>query len=129
LNYHKNGEVPQAGEVFVFGSNLAGVHGAGAALEAMKNFGAKWKYPIGLVGQSYAIPTKDLDIITLDIAVVKSFIEDFVVFTKRTPNVHYFVTAVGCGLAGFKDSEIAPLFKGCSNLCSFPDTWKPYLED
>lgn len=126
MKFHRDGIQPRSDEVFVFGSNLAGVHGAGAAKQALK-YGAKWGRGIGLVGMTYAIPTKDHDIRTLQVDTIKPYIDRFVKFTNTYPDANFFVTRVGCGLAGYKDAEIAPLFRGCSSNCSFPEQWEAYL--
>lgn len=127
MKFHKDGTVPKDGEVFVFGSNLAGIHGAGAALEAKKNFGAKQGQGRGYWGNSYAIPTKDVKINTLAKGDIKGYINDFISFAGYAPNLEFWVTAVGCGLAGYKDADIAPYFKGAPNNCNFPLKWKKYL--
>jgi hypothetical protein len=124
--YHKDGTLPENGEVFVFGSNLSGIHGAGAAKIARDQFGAKWGYGIGMMGMSWAIPTKDIKIYTLPLKQIYDYVLTFVNYTQHT-DINFFVTRVGCGLAGYSDSEIAPMFKGANN-CSFAESWKPYLE-
>ena len=126
MKYHKDGTQPEPNEIFVFGSNLAGIHGAGAAKAALR-YGARHGHGIGLVGQSYAIPTKDVDIKTLPIDNIKPYIERFKKVTLQYPQAKFFVTRVGCGLAGYKDSQIAPLFKGCGSNCSFPEQWEYYI--
>ena len=126
MKFHKDGIQPGANQVFVFGSNLAGIHGAGAAKAALR-YGARHGHGVGLVGMSYAIPTKDFDIQTLSIDNIKPYIERFKKMTLEYPQVQFFVTRVGCGLAGYKDAQIAPLFKGCGPNCSFPRDWEAYL--
>jgi hypothetical protein len=128
MRYHKDGTQPQNDEVFVFGSNLAGIHGAGAAKQAVK-YGARYGVGVGMSRRTYAIPTKDYDIKTLPVDQIKPYIERFVKFTNEHAGVKFFITRVGCGLAGHKDSEIAPLFRGCSANCSFPEQWEIYLKD
>ena len=129
--YHKDGTLPQNGEIFVFGSNLAGIHGAGAAKVAASRFGAQFGDGIGWMRdfQSYAIPTKGylFDVLPLDI--IEKDIKQFVRLTKDefVINRGYFVTRVGCGLAGYKDEQIAPLFRGAKN-CSFAEEWRQYLD-
>ncbi len=93
------------GEIFVFGSNLAGAHGGGAAYIAYKKFGAVWGEGIGLQGQSYAIPTMQGGVET-----IKPYTDEFIDFAKNNPEYKFLVTRIGCGIAGFKDEEIAPLF-------------------
>lgn len=92
-------------EVFVFGSNLAGHHGGGAARAALHKFGAVWGQGVGLQGQSYAIPTMQGGVET-----IKPYVDEFIGFAKARPELKFYVTRIGCGIAGFKDEEIAPLF-------------------
>lgn len=96
-------------EIFVFGSNLSGLHGGGAAKLAMK-FGAIWGQGIGLNGQTYAIPTMQGGVNT-----IKPYVDDFLLFTKAHPELKFLVTEIGCGIAGFTVKEIAPLFKTSIN--------------
>jgi len=98
-------------EVFVFGSNLEGMHGGGAALTAYKKFGAVWGQGTGLQGQSYAIPTMQGGVET-----IKPYVDEFIQFAKEHPNLKFLVTPIGCGIAGFKPSQIAPLFKEAKNI-------------
>lgn len=123
-SFHVDGSVPeQAGTVFVFGSNLAGRHGLGAALLARQRFGAKPGASEGLQGSSYAIPTKDarLRVLTLDVIAVS--VGRFVVFAEAHPELGFFVTRVGCGLAGYRDDQIAPMFEPAPANCSFAESW------
>ncbi len=92
-------------EIFVFGSNLAGYHGGGAARLAYERFGAVWGQGTGLQGQSYAIPTMQGGVET-----IKPYVDEFIEFAKEHPELDFLVTRIGCGIAGFKDEEIAPLF-------------------
>lgn len=107
-------------EVFVFGSNLAGIHGAGAAHLA-KKWGAHDGRGIGLSGQTYAIPTKDHAIQSLTPPDIRCHIEDFHEFAEANPQLDFLVTKIGCGLAGFAPQQIAPLFHpnflGLANVC------------
>ena len=98
-------------EVFVFGSNLEGIHGGGAALTAYKKFGAIWGQGTGLQGQSYAIPTMQGGVET-----IKPYVDEFIQFAKEHPNLKFLVTPIGCGIAGFKPSQIASLFKEAKNI-------------
>ncbi len=93
------------GEIFVFGSNLAGAHGGGAAHIACQRFGAIWGQGVGLQGQSYAIPTMQGGVET-----IKPYVDDFILFAEQHPEYKFLVTRIGCGIAGFRDEEIAPLF-------------------
>lgn len=129
MKYHKDGTLPEVGKiVFVFGSNLAGRHGAGAAKVALTTYGARYGVGAGPQGMSYGIPTKDADIDTMPIERIKPYIDRFIKFTYEHPKLEFFVTRIGCGLAGYKDQDIAPLFKGCNDNCNFPEQWKQYLE-
>ena len=92
-------------EVFVFGSNLQGHHYGGAARIANEKFGAIFGQGVGLQGQSYAIPTMQGGV-----DVIKPYVDEFIEFAKQHPELIFYVTRIGCGIAGFKDSEIAPLF-------------------
>jgi hypothetical protein len=98
------------GQIFVFGSNLGGRHGAGAAREAM-GFGAQYGRPCGLQGNTYAIPTMDKSITrTLTIKEIKPFVDEFIDFAIFHPKLIFLVTEIGCGLAGLKVKDVAPLF-------------------
>lgn len=92
-------------EIFVFGSNLAGRHGGGAARAANIKFGAEWGVGVGITGQSYAIPTMQGGVET-----IKPYVDEFIRFAQANPGLKFLVTRIGCGIAGFKDEEIAPLF-------------------
>ena len=124
--FHKDGTLPKNGEIFVFGSNLAGVHGAGAARAALQ-YGAKLGQGIGHVGRSYAIPTKDENIQTMSIEMIRPYIAQFIEYATATPDTQYFITRIGCGLANYTDAQIAPLFVGAPLNCSFADNWRRYL--
>lgn len=102
--------------IFTFGSNLAGIHGAGAAREAHSRYGAKWGIGEGLCGYSYAIPTKDERIRTLPLDDVKFYVDNFIDFAEKYDNATFYVTKIGCGLAGFKETDIAPLFERAQKL-------------
>ena len=103
-------------QIFVFGSNLSGRHGKGAAKTAL-GWGAKWGQAKGLQGRTYGIPTKDASIRrTLTIEEIKPFVDEFVEFAKANENLIFLVTEVGCGLAGLKPKQIAPLFTECKEL-------------
>ena len=98
-------------EVFVFGSNESGRHGKGAAKTAL-GWGAVWRQAEGLQGKTYGIPTKDASIRrTLTINQIKPYVDRFILFAKANSNLTFYVTEVGCGLAGMKPKQIAPLFE------------------
>ena len=107
-------------EVFVFGSNEAGIHGAGAAKLAREKFGAEGGNGFGLQGKSYAIPTKDYNIITLDLIEIKDYVNSFLLFAKERMDLIFLVTEIGCGLAGYHPRDIALLFKNASENVFLP---------
>ena len=112
-------------EVFVFGSNLAGMHGGGAAYVAFKKFGAVMGCGVGLRGQSYAIPTMQGGVET-----IKPYVDEFITVASAHPELFFYVTRIGCGIAGFRDKEIAPLFAdafGLENVC-LPETFVKVLK-
>ena len=98
-------------DIFVFGSNLAGAHAGGAARLASQKFGAIWGQGVGLQGNSYAIPTMQGGIET-----IKTYVDEFIEFANSHPELTFYVTKIGCGIAGFKEVEIAPLFKTAINI-------------
>ena len=98
-------------EIFVFGSNLAGAHGGGAARLAYERFGAVLGQGVGLQGQSYAIPTMQGGVET-----IKPYVDEFIAFAEAHPELYFYVTRIGCGIAGFRDEEIAPLFTAARNV-------------
>ena len=115
----------KADEVFVFGSNLEGMHGGGAAYYAFRHFGAMMGCGVGLRGQSYAIPTMQGGVET-----IKPYVDDFIVFAKEHPELFFYVTRIGCGIAGFRDKEIAPLFSeavSLENVC-LPESFVKVLK-
>ena len=110
----------KADEVFVFGSNLAGMHAGGAAYVAFRQFGAVMGCGVGLRGQSYAIPTMQGGVETIE-----PYVTEFIAFTKEHPELFFYVTRIGCGIAGFRDRDIAPLFAEAidlENVC-LPETF------
>jgi hypothetical protein len=98
-------------EIFVFGSNLAGMHGGGAARLACMKFGAIMGQGVGLQGQSYAIPTMQGGVET-----IRPYVDEFIDFAKAHPEMHFLVTQIGCGIAGFKPKDIAPLFRDATGV-------------
>lgn len=110
----------QPGEIFVFGSNLAGMHGGGAAYAAYRKFGAIWGQGVGLQGQSYAIPTMQGGVET-----IKPYVDEFIAFAREHTELTFLVTRIGCGIAGFRDEQIAPLFEDAHQLSNvvLPPNW------
>lgn len=98
-------------QIFVFGSNLAGRHGKGAAKTAL-GWGARWGQAKGIQGKTYGIPTKDASVKRiLSIAEIKPFVDEFIEFAKVNSHLTFLVTEIGCGLSKYKPKDIAPLFK------------------
>lgn len=98
-------------EVFVFGSNLGGFHGGGAARAAYNKFGAIWGRGVGMQGQSYAIPTMQGGVET-----IAPYVDEFIEYAKNHSDKRFLVTEIGCGIAGFTPDEIAPLFKAAVTI-------------
>jgi hypothetical protein len=121
--------------VFVFGSNEAGIHGAGAARAAVVKHGARMGCSFGMQGTSFAIPTKGTVIVrgnrvvgdSLRIEKVAAYVNQFIAYAKENHHLKFQVTQIGCGLAGFTAEQIAPLFEDAPENCFFDDAWKPFL--
>ena len=112
-------------EIFVFGSNLAGMHGGGAARIARLHFGAVMGQGIGLQGQSYAIPTMQGGVET-----IRPYVDDFIAYAKHHQELHFLVTPIGCGIAGFEAEDIAPLFESAKEMknISLPESFWEVIE-
>ena len=110
----------QPNEIFVFGSNLKGMHGGGAAYIAYRKFGAIMGQGVGLQGQSYGIPTMQGGVET-----IRPYVDEFIAFAKEHPELTFLVTRIGCGIAGFTDEEIAPLFEKAHDVENIvlPEGW------
>ena len=109
-------------EIFVFGSNLSGIHGGGAARVAVERFGAIWGQGVGLQGQSYGIPTMHGGP-----EAILPYVDEFIEFAKHHPELTFLVTRIGCGIAGFTTKEMAPLFAGAvevENIHLPEDFWE-----
>ena len=113
-------------EVFVFGSNLAGQHGGGAARHAYNKFGAEWGVGVGMTGQCYAIPTMHGGVED-----IRPYVDDFVAYAKAHPELTFLVTRIGCGIAGFRDEDMAPPFVDTTALenVALPARWIEILEE
>jgi hypothetical protein len=107
-------------EIFVFGSNLQGMHGGGAAHIAYRKFGAIMGQGVGLQGQSYGIPTMQGGVET-----IRPYVDEFIEFAKAHQELTFLVTRIGCGIAGFTDEEISPLFKEARDVENIvlPEGW------
>lgn len=106
----------QANQIFVFGSNANGLHAGGAARVAVQQFGAVWGQGEGLQGQSYAIPTME------GIQNIPPAVHRFTAFAAEHPHLHFLVTPIGCGIAGYAESQIAPMFSQAAQL---DNVWLP----
>jgi len=102
-------------EIFVFGSNEGGKHAGGAAKIAMK-WGAEWGNGVGIQGHTYAIPTLDEDFEMIDVRKIGDYVADFIEFARKHPKLHFWVTEIGTGIAGYTHAQIAPLFKKAINV-------------
>jgi hypothetical protein len=113
--------------IFVFGSNLAGMHMAGAAAFAVERHGAIFGKKDGRQGNSYAIPTCDSFIAPLTLTEIQMYVDAFINYTVQIPDEEFQITRIGCGIAGFTDAQIAPLFKDAPVLnCLMPPEWASY---
>ena len=110
----------QPNEIFVFGSNLKGMHAGGAAYVAYYKFGAIMGQGIGLQGKSYAIPTMQGGVET-----IRPYVDEFITFAKEHPELTFLVTRIGCGIAGFTDEEISPLLEKAHDVVNIvlPERW------
>jgi len=118
-----------SGPIFVFGSNLSGRHGRGSALRAREHHGAVSGKGVGLQGTSYAIPTKDHALRALPLEQIAHYVKRFIEFAREHSEMTFQVTRVGCGVAGYSDEKMAPLFAGAPKNCHFPEEWKPFLRE
>lgn len=108
-------------EIFVFGSNLSGCHGGGAARIAYERFGAEWGVGVGRTGQCYAIPTMQGGIET-----IRPYVDQFIRYAEQHPELLFLVTRIGCGIAGFTDEQMAPLFAAARDMqhVALPQGWR-----
>lgn len=113
-------------EVFVFGSNLAGRHGRGSALEAKMKHGAQYGKGVGRQGNSYAIPTKGLNLQTLPASEIAKHVKDFIDYASVNWTDTFNVVAIGCGLAGYLAHEIGPMFKDAPKNVKLPPEFEKY---
>lgn len=113
--------------VFVFGSNLAGRHGKGAALWARQHRGAIYGRGVGPQGNAYAIPTKDRHLRVLPLEMIHGHVADFLGYAQRRPDLRFEVTPIGCGLAGYRPDQIAPMFAGSPANVFLPGTFRTVL--
>ena len=115
--------------IFVFGSNLAGRHGKGAALCAKNSHGAMYGVGVGRTGNAYAIPTKDASIRTLPLSRIAFYVTEFLEYARANQDIEFEVTKIGCGLAGYREQDIKPMFKDAPMNCHLPDWWRSNAGD
>lgn len=115
--------------IFVFGSNLAGRHGAGSARHAYLHHGAKMGQGVGLQGDSYAIPTKNEKLAVLARPAIELHVTEFLSFAERNHHMQFDVVAIGCGLAGYEPADIAPMFAGAPPNVILPPEFNAILKD
>lgn len=128
--FHEDGSAAPVGHIFVFGSNLRGAHRGGAAYAAHENYGATWGVGQGRTGHAYAVPTVSTDISTrMSLPFIRAAVEGFITYAKFRPHLQFFVTRIGCGIAGHLDADIAPMFRNAPANCSLPDTWEPLVSE
>ncbi|MBR5087347.1 MAG: hypothetical protein IKS64_05320 [Muribaculaceae bacterium] len=113
-------------EIFVFGSNLAGMHAGGAARVAVNKFGAVWGQGVGMQGQCYAIPTMQGGVETIE-----PYVDEFIAYASQHPELKFLVTPIGCGIAGFRPQEIAPLFAQAIKVANIilPNSFVKVIEE
>lgn len=129
--YHHENIIKTLAEdsIFVFGSNLAGLHQEGAAKIALDHFGALAQVGRGWAGQSFAIPTMNEHLQQMPLSQIQHYVDDFKTYSQNHPQKTYFITAIGCGAAGYKVEEIAPMFKGISSNVILPISFLPFVEN
>ena len=114
-------------KIFVFGSNLAGIHEAGSALAAKSSWGATQGLGQGPMGRAYAIPTKDKYLNTLSLNRIEEYVNIFLEYAEDHPELQFRIVKIGCGLAGYHDEDIAPMFRGAPGNCVCHPDWEKYL--
>ena len=120
-------EMNDGRSVFVFGSNLAGRHGAGAALVAVTAWGAQRGNGQGPKGQAYAIPTKDARLSVLPLSQINTYVDAFIAYALLRPHTRFLITEIGCGLAGYATKDIAPMFRRVPDNCVLTDNFNRFL--
>ena len=118
-------------QIFVFGSNESGIHGAGAAALAHDKWGATWGQGFGPSGLTFAIPSKDWQINTMEVLSIAPYVNRFVQYAITHPDLEFLVTEIGCGLAGYQAEDIAPLFESTLDVgnIKLPMTFLQVLGD
>lgn len=125
-SFHPDNTIPDSSWIWVFGSNEKGAHGKGAAKVARVNFHAEYGVGRGPTAQAYAIPTKDRSLKPLPLESIYASVVDFLAYAAEHPKSKFFITRIGCVLAGYSDEEIGPAFADAPANCSLPDEWKQF---
>lgn len=129
--FHPDNTIPKGDWIWVFGSNQKGQHGKGAAKVAHKSFGAVYGIGTGPTGRAYAIPTKSAPTMNpadvLALPVIEQHVKSFLQYARCNPKLQFFVTAVGTGLSGLKDEQVAPMFADAPVNCSLPEQWRTWV--
>lgn len=112
--------------IFVFGSNLKGVHGRGAAVSAVREYGAEWGVGEGRTGQAYALPTKETPYRGRGLQKIRLSVDKFLEYAQAHPELEFLVTKIGTGLAGYSDEQMAPMFEGAPANCRFDPAWEKF---
>lgn len=126
--YHLDNDPVLSNQIFVFNSNLAGRHSDGHADFAYRNFGAIYGVGKGPMNQCYALPTKGMLLKTLPLSEIKEHVKDFLWYTDTHVHDEFYLTRVGCGLAGYQNWQIAPMFEGYRPNIIFPNDWMKWIE-
>jgi len=116
-------------DIFVFGSNLKGIHGAGSAKHAREVYEAEWGVGAGPTGRAYAIPTKDKNLRSLSLQEIEAHVHVFLFYAHRHPKLRFNIVAIGCGLAGYKPNQIAPMFRQAPSNCLLPEEFLLHLPE
>jgi hypothetical protein len=124
VKYHQDGTLPDGPAVWVFGSNLFGAHHGEAAKVAVEKFGAQEGISRGLTGRAYAIPTADRNGDPISLELIAQLVAKFIEHAHLNYAVQFFVTRIGCGIVGYKDKDIAPMFKAAPPNCNLPEQWR-----
>ena len=122
-------DVDTTNMVFVFGSNLSGIHGAGAARYAHEKLGAEWGVGEGRTGMCYALPTKGKRITMMSVSEIQDHVDTFLDHARSNPDDQFQVTQIGCGLGGHRREDIAPMFEYAPENCFFDKMWKNQLPE
>lgn len=115
---------PSDDRIFVFGSNMHGMHGGGAARYALTLLQAEWGVHEGITGRTYALPTCDVPGVPLSLLQVSFYVKRFMAHASGHPEIRFFVSEIGCGLAGFNERDVIPLFRGAPTNCDLPPGWR-----